>query len=134
MKRIKLPLISTQPLNSSKSKSALASIKNDCKLFPRLYIGCEACGGNIDDFFCHENQAWPPSLSEQDSIRFGNKSDIITCIESSIPQLRDPPNNFNSIILDGAVIVHLVRPIDGIKTFKDYAETGRKPIHTVQIH
>ncbi|KAG1692631.1 Lysosome membrane protein 2 [Nymphon striatum] len=45
------------PRNQSKGQQQLVSVKNDRELFARLYIGCQARGGNLEQFFCHENQA-----------------------------------------------------------------------------
>ena len=61
--RNKLPLFSTPAPKASKGKQQLNSLKCDVELFSRLYIGCQTRDGNLDDFFRHENQACPPSLS-----------------------------------------------------------------------
>ena len=39
-----------------KQKSQVATIKEDCFLFSRLYIACQSREGNLEDFFKHENQ------------------------------------------------------------------------------
>ena len=49
---------------SSKTKQQLSSARNHCLLFPRLYISCQTREGNLDQFFQHENQSFPPSLSQ----------------------------------------------------------------------
>ena len=49
--------------------------------------------GDLDEFFVHENQPYPPSLSEFRKLRFGKKSDLLTCITkpaSSAEQLNPP--------------------------------------------
>ena len=51
------------------SKHKLKSAKSDCQLFARLYIGCQSRGSNLDDFFSHENQACPPSISDGGKLR-----------------------------------------------------------------
>ena len=61
----------------SKSKKQVASLKNDCFLFSQLYIGCQTRSGNIDEFFDHENQSAPPSLSDGGKLKFGSKSDLL---------------------------------------------------------
>ena len=58
---------------SEKQTSKLASARNDCSLFSRLYIACQTRDGGLDTFFSHENQPNPPSLSDKGSIRFGTK-------------------------------------------------------------
>ena len=37
-------------------KQQMASLKNDLQLFSWLYIGCQMRGGNLQEFFHHENQ------------------------------------------------------------------------------
>ena len=49
---------------ASKTKQQLSSARNDCLLFSRLYISCQTREGNLDEFFQHENQSCPPSLSQ----------------------------------------------------------------------
>ena len=38
--------------------------RTDCQLFSKLYIGCQNHEGSLDEFFSHENQGSPPSLSD----------------------------------------------------------------------
>ena len=64
IKKNKLPLFSSPPPKTlSKTKQQLSSVKSDCALFSRLYISCQTREGNLEDFFRHEYQACPPSLS-----------------------------------------------------------------------
>ncbi|CAC5355831.1 unnamed protein product [Mytilus coruscus] len=73
LKRNKLPLFQTPP--SAKKTSTidhkLMSLKGNCSLFSRLYIACQSRDGNLDDFFRHENHAFPPSLSQNGTILLG---------------------------------------------------------------
>lgn len=48
----------------SKERAHLMSAKNDVSLFLRMYIGCQSRGGDIKEFFSHENQGVPPALSD----------------------------------------------------------------------
>jgi hypothetical protein len=47
-------------LGSSKEKE----LKDDCQLFARLFISCQVRECDLQDFFKHENQASPASLSD----------------------------------------------------------------------
>ena len=77
--RNKLKVFSTStPRSQSKGQQQLASFKNDRELFARLYIGCPTRDGNLEEFFCHENQACPPALSDGGRLRTGTKSDLLT--------------------------------------------------------
>lgn len=51
IKRNRLPLFSKPPIKPQTVKSQVNSLKSDCSLFSRLYIGCQSRNGNIDDFF-----------------------------------------------------------------------------------
>ena len=53
----------SSPRESMKTSQQLSSMKSDCALFARLYISCQIRDGDLDDFFKHENQGCPPSLS-----------------------------------------------------------------------
>ena len=52
IKRNKFPLFSHPPLREkSRSKYQLLSLKSDCSLFSSLYISCQRCDGDLDEFF-----------------------------------------------------------------------------------
>ena len=76
---------SEQEKRSSKAKAKISSMKSDLELFSRMYISCQAKEGEMDVFFEHENHAWPPSLAEYNSMRHGNKADLLKCLELFAP-------------------------------------------------
>ena len=82
------------------------------------YIACQSREGDLDDFFRHENQACPPSLSQFGNLRLGSKSDLV-CLEKVAESKGDAPHT-DVTILDGAVVVYLLKP-NTAKTFDDYA-------------
>ena len=118
----KLAMIKDQPRSAvlSKSKLQLKSAKNDCQLFSRLYIGCQNHGSNVDEFFTHENQACPPSISDGGKLRHGSKSDLLQCFEKLYETREDNPE-VSAVMIDGAAVVQMVKP--GIaKTFQEYSD------------
>ena len=59
----------------------MASLKSDCNLFSHLYITSKFCDSNLEDFFSHENHAWPLAISEHGSLCLPNKkSEILNCV------------------------------------------------------
>ncbi|CAC5388313.1 unnamed protein product [Mytilus coruscus] len=58
-------------------------------------------GGDLEDFFAHENNINPPALSQNGKMRLGTKSDLL--------------------IIDGAAIVKMLKPSIS-RTFDDYAD------------
>ena len=106
----KLALFSTpQAKQRSRSKEQVASLKTHFTIFSRPYIACQARQCNLDSFFEHENQACPPSICDMDQLRQGSKSDLMECLtKSSQPAIIHL--GIDAKALDGAAIVHLVRP------------------------
>ena len=85
-----------------------------------MYITCQTREGNLDEFFNHENQACPPSLSNLGKLRHGAKSDLMDSLEKYV-EYHDKVPVTDVVILDGAAIVNMLRPIEA-KTFDDYAQ------------
>lgn len=71
-------------------------------------------------FFKHENQPFPPSLSEYGKLRSSKKSDLMSLLPVDDPS--EPPNLFDAIAIDGAALVHLL-PTASITTFDEYADS-----------
>lgn len=132
IKRNNLHLFSRPPVREKSNKQLqLTSLKNDCSLFSRLYIASQIRNGDLDEFFRHENQAYPPALSKLGSLRTGTKSDLLTCLEGLAPTSTTKPTAEITII-DGATIVNMLRP--GLaKTFEDYANTVFIPYIKAQL-
>ena len=116
----------------NKGKQQLISLKSDVGLFSRLYIGCQTRDENLEEFFRHENQAFPPALSDGGSLHLGTKSDLLTCLED----LYEPPTETpvaSSVIVDGAAIVQMLKPAAS-KNFAEYASDIFIPYIISQLH
>ena len=106
----------------TKEKSKISRLKNDCSLFSRLYISCQTRGGNVQDFFKHENQRFPPSLSRNGNIRLGTKSELLTKCLEPLPVETDKSPSVEVVIIDGAVLVNMLKPGTS-RMFDEYAAT-----------
>ena len=102
-KRNNLPQFSRPPVREkSRAQLQLSSLKNHCSLFSRLYIASQIRSGNLDQFFQHENQAYPPALSQMGKLRTGTKSDLVGCLEDLVPtQDLSPLQSYKSSCLMG---------------------------------
>lgn len=117
----KLPLFKAQPQKkTSKDKQKLVELKSDCSLFSRLYIACQSRDGNLEDFFRHENQPFPPSLSQAGKLREGQKSDLVKCLEKLTVSSREAPQ-VEGTVVDGAVLVQMLKP-GNAQTIQEYAD------------
>ena len=95
-------------------------MKGEASLFARLYVACQTRDGDMDTFFSHENQPFPPSLSSFGQLRQGKKSDLMACLEPVAQSTNQTRPNTDVAIMNGAVLVNILRPSSG-KTFSDYA-------------
>ena len=65
-------------------KTSVTVLRNDCSLFSRLFIACQTRKGDLPEFFRHENQPTPPSLSKEGHLRSGRKAYLLKCLESCV--------------------------------------------------
>ena len=108
---------SSPPKTLSNTKHQLSSVKSDCALFSRLYISCQTREGNLEDFFRHENQACPPSLSNCGNLRLpGSKSDVVDCLATHSQPHDHAPEYVDVIIIDGPAAVNMVKPSNSATT------------------
>jgi hypothetical protein len=75
------------------------TFSQDCMLHAKF-------GMAIEEFFSHENQPCPPSLSDRGKLRLGKKSDIIHCLEDEV-NTEDTNPLSDVVVLDGAAIVNV---------------------------
>ena len=73
IKKNNLAVFSTnmKSISESKARKQIKSLKDDVSLFSRLFIACQAREGDLEEFFSHENQVSPPSLSVSGKLRLG---------------------------------------------------------------
>ena len=121
-----------KPKDKSKSKKQIASLKSDRSLFSRLYVACQIRSGNLEQFFCHENQSFPPSLSACGQINQGSKSDLIGCLEEVNDAVVTSKPKVDAVILDGAAVVHFLKPGASV-TFADYSNDVFCPYISSQL-
>ena len=92
-------------------------LENNVALFGQLYISLQNRDGDINEFFAHKVQSYPPSLSDFGKLNLpGTKSQLLQCIEE--PNQTESPAAFDCKVLDGAVIVHFL-PVTNVRTFHE---------------
>ena len=134
IKRNNLRLFNSPPPKaSSKTAQQLSSMKSDCSLFARLYISCQTRDGDLDEFFKHENQGCPPSLSHLCKLRLPKKkSDLSECLQAHTTPQSEVPGGIDVSIIDGAAVVNMIKP-GTEKTFSGYAEQSFLPYVKAQL-
>ena len=133
-KRNKLRLLSNPPAPKevTKERIEVASPRGNCYLFSRLYISCQVRERDLDSFFPHENQSFPPSLSQYGKIRSGQKSDLLKCLEKVCPAKAEKPST-EVLFLDGTAIVNMLKPTGACKTFEKYSQQVFIPYMTKEL-
>lgn len=121
LKKNNLPLFGkSTSREKSKQTKKIATLQNNVSLFAQLYIAMQSRDANLEEFFSHEVQSYPPSLSEFGNLRLPSaKSDLLKCIQCQQP---DPPSEFDCKVCDGAVIVHCLPVTGAVSTFDNYAD------------
>ena len=75
--------------------------------------------GDLREFFAHEIQSFPPSLSDLGKLHLpSTKSHQLECLEHS--GVSDPPPTYDCIVLHGAVVVHFL-PTKVLSTLNEHA-------------
>ena len=74
----------------------------------------------MDNFFSHENQAAPSTLSTEGKIRLGVKADLLRCLGSDLLE-ENVKIHPDATILDGAAVVQMLNP-GASRTFQEYME------------
>ena len=121
IKRNSLPLFKRPQVKAtSKQGKKIKLLQNNIALFGQLYISMQSRDGDLEEFFAHEIQSFPPSLSDLGKLHLpSTKSDLLKCLEQ--PGMADPPLAYDCILLDGAVIVHYLST-KTVSTFNEYAD------------
>ena len=118
------------PEESCKTSQQLSFMKSDCALFARLGISCQTRDGDLDEFFKHENQGCPPSLSYVGKLRLPKKKyEPTECLEANTTRRTEVPSAVDATIIDGAAVV--IKP--RTKTFFRYAEQSFLPYEKSQL-
>ena len=124
IKKNKLLLFSKKKTQSRMDPQVVA-LKEDRSLFGRLYVASQTREGDLSNFFKHENQPWPPSLSKYGEMRVGTKSDLLQCLEALCPKPQYTPC-VDVAVLDGAAVVQMLGPGTCTK-FSEYVEAVFMP-------
>jgi len=130
----KFPLFGSPQRSPSQDKKVIASLKQNCSLFSRLYISCQVRDGNLDEFFSHENQPFPPSISKHGELRPCNKSELLKSLETLHTSPLSNTPNVDALLIDGAALVNMLKPNGACKTFSDYAEQVYLPYIRERLH
>lgn len=101
-------------------------LRNDYKLFSRLYLGAQNRGVNLEQFFNYENQPFPPSISDNGHLRNGPKGNIVDSLCNTYKDVDleymdyGTEDDATAFFVDGAVIVRFINPT-GAGTFGEYS-------------
>ena len=98
-------------------------LKHSRSLFSQMYIATNTREGGLDLFFSHEVHAFPPSMAESEGVMYSTKkSEMIHCLEKAVSESNktmsvDHTMSYDSLIVDGGALIHMLVPGRGIATF-----------------
>ena len=77
-------------------------------------------GRNIGiDVFSHETCDYPPAFTKNQTPHHGTKSEVLQCLYYGIPMTPTLAPMTTAAVLDGSVMVHMLRPGNNV-TFANY--------------
>ena len=93
VRKNKPPLFKHKKLSViSKSKQKITTLSADRRLFSHLYTACQSRKGDLENFFAHENQSFPVSISEYGKLRkCAAKSDFLKCLDEVVDPSDESP-------------------------------------------
>ena len=98
--KLNKPALFRKPSPKIKSKQGrkIKALENNVSLFGQLYISMQSREGDLEEFFSHEVQSFPPSLSEFGKLYLpGTKSELMKCLEPLHES--KPPETFSWMVL-----------------------------------
>ena len=94
-------------------------LKADCQLFSHLFISCQTRQCDLSEFFKHENQSAPASLSDNGKLHTCQKSQLMDILKANVI-MPDIQPQADTIIIDGSAFINALPPRNP-KTYGDYA-------------
>ena len=107
----------TQEPGATDSKQK--ALKADCNLFSQLFISCQSRQCDLNEFFKHENQPVPASLSDNGKLHSCEKAHLTDILQSKVV-LPDKEPETEAIIVDGSAMLNSLPPRKST-TFDEYA-------------
>ena len=92
----------------SKKDNQLKSARDSGTLFSRLFISCQWRRRDLENFFAHENQSLPPSLSEN-----GDLSPVKTRVTKLDKRNKTASRKFDNDVVSANCDVIIIFPIYG---------------------
>ena len=105
----------------TKQQTETALMKQNLQLAHKLWMTASVRGITSEEFFTHENNIDPPSITFAGQMRQCSKSDLLSCLEAVTPKSKCAviPNTVTAGIVDAPCLVHMITPDPG-STFGDY--------------
>lgn len=123
-----LKLMREKPVKKTNFASKkLKAVKTDRDLFMMLFVQAQHRSIDLDDFFSHENQPFPPSISDNGYIlTYPKLSDTLDCFQKFYDKSLFP-NACTASIVEAESVVHFIKPSSECKSFNDYFHLSLEP-------
>ena len=123
VKMNRITFFTNEPKCASKSETKL--LKEGCNLFSHLFISCQNRQCDLQEFFKHENQSFPASLSNKGKQHTCTKSDLVDVLQAKVTLPETKPES-DVLIVDGAALGNTVAQRTP-NTFEEYARKDTLP-------
>ena len=121
IERNRIQLFEAKPVSRTKLQKDVVNLRQESRMFSRMYVSCQSRNADLGEFFRHENQQCPPSLSTDGHLRSGCKADLVKCLEDLVDTVEARPNT-DVTIIDGPALINQLGP-KKCKNAVEYAES-----------
>ena len=101
------------------SSNLLQTLKSDVQYYSRLFTVCASRYLDLIVFFERENQDFPASISLNGLLRPGTKHNLVGILEKYVAA-KILPRKCDAVVIDGAVLVHNVKPRPDSASYQSY--------------
>ena len=123
-------LLFKAPKHRQRKSQKLGTVRANASILGRRFIATQSRQGNLDEFFAHETQEFPPSMAESaEKMYHSKKSDVLVCFEKEMNETQSDngsiqfPTDYDAVVLDGGALIHSLIPRTGATNFSNYFET-----------
>ena len=96
----------------------ISMLRANMSILGQMHIATQSREGDLEEFFAHESQNFPPSLAVNlEKMYHSRKSDVLDCLQKegnaiqSTDDVRQTPVNYDAVVLDGGALIHSLLPV-----------------------
>ena len=120
-------LLFKAPKRKRDQPKKISMLRANMSILGQMYIATQSREGDLEEFFAHESQNFPPSLAVNvEKMYHSRKSNVLDCLQKevnaiqSLDDVRQTLVDYDAVVLDGGALIHSLLPRIGVSNFENY--------------